>query len=176
MPAVQPEAMGDRHSKMQPAGSSGPNKDSMRLPDGASALGNEIGGEADARRERLQALAEGDKLPPANSTRNTAADLGAGQLNGQDQGISAPSMQERQGAQQERNSEMQSGQPDLLNIARNSNATADNAPNRNRDDVQSTGAANPSDLLNRVGQHQGVPSRTGAEQDGEILRDAPTNA
>lgn len=168
--------MGDRQSKMTPAGSSGPNKDSMRLPDGASALGNEIGGESDARRERIQALREGDDLPGSvNTNRNTAGDLGAGQLNGSEQGVSTPGLGERQNNQQERNSQMQSGQPDLAAIARTSNATADNNPNRNRDNVQSSGATNPSDLLNKVGQNQGAPTRTGAEQDGEVTRDAPTN-
>lgn len=168
---AQAEYEKDKHSRSQPAGSSGPNKDSVSHPTGASVLGTELGAEADARRERGDAIAQGDQLPPSDNSRSTAGQLGFGAVNGAEQGFQDRSAGQRDELQQERNQEFQSGQPDLKNIARTSGGAAATNPIGN--DYQSSGNTNPSELLGRVSQSAGQPSGTGAYT-GEIARDADT--
>ncbi|CAO1633071.1 unnamed protein product [Parajaminaea phylloscopi] len=165
----------DKHSRTLPGASSGPNKDSISHPNGASVLGTEIGAESDARRERIQAEKEGDQFPPTNTARNTAGDLGFGQSNGADLGVTTPGQEGRDQLQQQRNSEFAKGVPDLAKIAQTSGGSAAHQPTFDQDKIISSGQTNPSDLLNQVGQSQGQPTRTGAF-DGEVTRDAPTNA
>lgn len=138
-------------------------------------LGTEIGAEGDARRERADAIAQGDQLPPASNARSTAGDMGFGQVNGAEQGNPDRSEGQRDQLQQERNQEFSSGQPDLLNIARTSGGAASTNPTGNQDKITSTGNTNPSDLLAQAGTSAGQPTGTGAF-DGEVSRDAPTNA
>lgn len=134
-------------------------------------LGTEIGAEGDARRERADAIAQGDQLPPVDNQRSTAGQMGFGQLNGAEQGFQDRSAGQRNDLQSERNQEMHSNVPDLKNIARTSGGAA--ATNPVGGDFQSSGNTNPSELLGRVGQSAGQPSGTGAYT-GEIARDADT--
>ena len=137
-------------------------------------MGVEIGGESDARREREDAIAQGDSLPPHSTARSTAGDLGIGQLNGQDAGVSSlPSQDQRESDQQTRNQNYSSGQPDLATIARTSAASV--VHNSQIGDTTSSGATNPSELLGQVGTSSGQPSGTNSFN-GEVTRDAPTNA
>ncbi|CAO1624810.1 unnamed protein product [Sympodiomycopsis kandeliae] len=165
------EAARDKHSRSQPAGSSGPAKDNISHPGGASVLGTEIGAETDMLKERQDAIAQGEQLPPSSTSRGTAGQLGFGMQSGADQGFQDRSAGQRDDLQSERNQEFSSGQPDLRNIARTSGGSA--ATNPTGSDFSSTGNANPSELLGRVGQSAGQPSGTGA-YDGEIARDADT--
>lgn len=104
-----------RQSRMEPGTRSGPNKEGASRPDGASVLGTEFGAEADARRERAQAIAEGDKLPPnpagVDGRTSDAGNLGFGQLTGAEKGFSdLPSNGQRQQNQEQRNQAWQQDQ------------------------------------------------------------------
>ena len=101
----------DKQSRSLPGGRAGPNKDGASGPDGASALGTEMGAEGDAARDRAQALREGDVLPPRNDNTTTAGDLGFGQQSGYEKGMSDnPSYEERQEFQSNKNESWKSGE------------------------------------------------------------------
>lgn len=140
-------------------------------------LGTELGAESDARRDRAQALAEGDSLPPSDPSTTSgtgasgAGNLGFGVPNGAEQGFSDRSAGQRGDLQSERNQEFHSGQPDLRNIARTSGGIAATNPLSN--DATSTANKAPGQVLEGVGRSTGQPSGTGA-YDGEIARDADT--
>lgn len=167
-----------RHSRMNPGSSSGPNKDGASRPDGASALGNEMGGEADARRERQAALREGDEFPSVTRTQEPGygeSGVGFGQLNGSEKGYGqGPSDEERQNNQQEKNEAWQSGQRDLSAIARNSAGTANHNPQANQDSISSTGNRRPDEILDTAARSMGTESGTGAYAGG-VLNQAGTN-
>lgn len=173
--SLQAEYEKDKHSRSQPAGSSGPNKEGAARPTGASVLGTEMGAESDARRERQQAVAEGDKLPPANTDRTSAGALGFGQSNGADAGVPLPSGETRQNQQKERNAEANKSVPNLAKIAQTSNASGAHNAQADPQNVTSSGQTNPSDMLGRVGKSAGQPSGVGAFN-GEVTGGAPTNA
>ncbi|PWN33542.1 uncharacterized protein FA14DRAFT_123773 [Meira miltonrushii] len=161
-----------RHSRMNPGGSSGPNKDGASRPDGASALGNEMGGEADARRERQTALSEGDQFPSTTRPQEPgygATGTGIGQLNGAEKGYGqGPSDAERQENQQGKNDAWQSGQRDLGAIARNSAGTANHNPQANQDSITSTGNRRPEEILDTAARSMGTESGTGAYAGGVV--------
>ncbi|KAN0061162.1 hypothetical protein ACQY0O_006897 [Thecaphora frezii] len=166
----------DKHSHSKPGPSSGPNKNGASAPTGASALGDELGGSRDARRELASAVASGEDIPiPASST--TASDLGLGQLNGAEQGISTPGHEARDALQQQRNQEFHKQQPDLRSIAQSSAASG--AHNPTLDLTASTGASRPEEILETVQRSTGTESGTGAAgaKSGtgvEVGRDAST--
>lgn len=173
----------DKHSHSLPGSSAGPNKAGSSAPSGAAALGSEIGAERDARREIAQARAEGESIPstlPPFSVTNpsgvSAAELGFGQLNGADQGISTPGQEKRDEMQTERNAEFGKDQPDLRKLAANSAGSASHTSAGG--DVRSTGARNPDELLETAGRSVGTETGTGAAGQGEIEvgRDATTSA
>ncbi|CDS01008.1 hypothetical protein, partial [Sporisorium scitamineum] len=158
-----------------PGSSAGPNKGGARAPDGASALGSEVGAERDARRDLAQARAEGDSIPSAPPANAPAATLGFGQLNGAEQGISTPGSEKRDQMQTERNKEIHKQQPDLSKIAANSAGSASH--NQVTEEGQkSTGARAAGDLLETVGRSTGTETGTGAARVGviEVGRDAST--
>lgn len=167
-----------RHSRMNPGGSSGPNKDGASRPDGASALGNELGGEADAQRERQAALREGDQFPTSTRSQEpgyAATGTGFGQLNGADQGFGqGPTNAERRDNQQEKNEAWQSGQRDLGAIARNSAGTANHNPQADQDQIVSSGNRRPEELLDTAGRSLGTESGAGAYAGG-VVNQAGTN-
>lgn len=101
-------------SRHLPGSAAGPNKAGRTAPSGGAELGIEMGGEADARRERDQAVAEGDIIPPSAQGTTSAGQLGFGQLNGQEQGIQTPGAEARDQQQQDRNSEWQSNQRECI--------------------------------------------------------------
>ena len=178
---MQAEYEQDRHSRALPGSSAGPNKASHG-PTGAQELGIELGGEGDARRERARALAEGDALPPLESTnipRNPQAAYGM--PNGQDLGVSTPGEEARDKMQSVRDNEFHKsgGAPDLSKIARTSQASSAHNPLHNQDNIVSTANRQPGEMLDTVGRSTGTESGTGAAgQDGagtiEIGRDAPS--
>ena len=102
----------DKQSRSLPGGRAGPNKDGATAPDGASALGNEMGAEGDAQRERAQAIREGDILPPSSNTADgSSGGLGFGQQSGYEKGYSDnPSMRERDDMQASKNDEWQANE------------------------------------------------------------------
>jgi hypothetical protein len=105
--------LGDKHSRSAPGGRAGPNKEGATAPDGASALGNEMGAEGDAQRERSKAIREGDVLPEQTYSNDsgTAGGLGFGQQNGYEKGMSDnPSMGERESMQDDKNQSWQTDQ------------------------------------------------------------------
>lgn len=169
-----------RHSRMNPGGSSGPNKDGASRPDGASALGNEMGGEADAQRERQAALREGDEFPPSETIRSQEPGYGSigtgfGQLNGAEKGYNqGPSFAERENNQQDKNQAWQSGQRDLGAIARNSAGTANHNPQADPNSISSTGNRRPEEILDTAGRSMGTESGTGAYAGG-VVNQAGTN-
>ncbi|PWZ03674.1 hypothetical protein BCV70DRAFT_21785 [Testicularia cyperi] len=173
------EPQKDRHSQGLPGSSAGPNKAGATAPSGAGALGSEIGAERDARRELQQAVREGDDIPPPN-TNAASHSLGFGQLNGFDQGLNTPGEEARDKMQEIRNSEIDKDQPDLRTLARNSAGSASHHQ-VNQSAYQSTGASDPSNILESVSRSQGTESGTGSAgiQGGasnvEVGRDAPTN-
>ncbi|PWN38761.1 hypothetical protein IE81DRAFT_327170 [Ceraceosorus guamensis] len=176
LPKNPGEAAQDRHSHSLPGGQSGPNKAGNTAPSGAAILGTEIGGQADARRERAQAIKEGDVLPPGTEAHANAGQLGFGGYSGADAGVQEPSRGERQQLQQERNEEWKgSDAPDLGAIARSSAASgAHNAANRSAEgDFTMSGNRRQDELLDTVGRSIGTESGTGAH-DGSITRDAGT--
>lgn len=120
-PSSVGEAEHDKHSRSLPGGRSGPNKDGASAPDGASALGNEIGAEGDAQRDRAQAIREGDILPDQEGSRNnsgTAGDLGFGQQTGYEKGMSDnPSYSQRENMQSNKNESWQSDQRKCIEVA-----------------------------------------------------------
>lgn len=106
-----------RQSRMEDGPRSGPNKEGASRPQGAGALGNEMGAEADARRERAQALAEGERLPAqpphggSDTATNNSGNLGFGQLTGAERGFSdLPSDDQRNKNQGTHNAAWQSDQ------------------------------------------------------------------
>ncbi|EPQ25969.1 uncharacterized protein PFL1_06424 [Pseudozyma flocculosa PF-1] len=178
-PSSVAEAQRDKHSRTLPGPASGPNKDGASAPDGASALGNELGGERDARRELAAARREGEDVPPPPAS-NTASDLGFGQLNGAEQGVATPGAEKRDQMQTSRNSEMHKDQPDLRKIAQSSSASAAHNPTTGSAQLHSTGHSRPEDLLDTVQRSTGTESGTGAAgaKSGagvEVGRDAATN-
>lgn len=139
-------------------------------------LGMEICAELDARRDRVQAEKEGDQLPPFNTAHNTAGDLGFGQSNGADTGVTTPGQEKRDELQSQRNSELFKAVPDLGKIAQSSAGSAAHNPTLDPDNVRSTGQTNPFNLLNQASLSQAQPTRTGGAFDVEMTRDAPTKA
>lgn len=160
---------------MEPAGSSGPAKDSVSRPGGSGALGVEMGAESDARREREDAIAQGDKLPEHTTARSDAGALGFGQQNGAEQGVPSFNENERSGMQETRNKEVHSkGPPNLATIAKTSGASGSTNPTANQDNITSTGNRAPGEILETASRSRGQPDGTGAT-DGQVTRDAPTN-
>jgi hypothetical protein len=109
----------DKHSRSAPGGRSGPNKEGTTLPDGPSALGNEIGGENDAQRERAQAIREGDSLPalsePSQNTADYSAGTGFGQQDGFEKGMAdTPSDSKRDNMQDSKNQQWQSKEREFI--------------------------------------------------------------
>lgn len=165
----------DRSSNSLPGSSAGPNKGGSSAPSGTAALGSEIGAERDARRELAQAQREGDSIPSTTTNASSnAADLGFGQLNGAEQGISTPGAEKRDQLQTQRNSEFNKDQPDLRKLAASSAGSA--AHNALGGEAKSSGAQQPDDILETVGRSTGTESGTGAVGTGEIEvgRDAST--
>ncbi|GAC92453.1 potential RNA Pol II transcription elongation factor [Pseudozyma hubeiensis SY62] len=164
----------DRSSNSLPGSSAGPNKAGASAPSGAAALGSEIGAERDARRELAQAQREGDSIPTSTTTSSNAADLGFGQLNGAEQGISTPGAEKRDQLQNQRNTEFNKDQPDLRKLAASSAGSA--AHNPLGGEAKSSGAQQPDDILETVSRSTGTESGTGAVGTGEIEvgRDAST--
>lgn len=167
-----------RHSRMNPGSSSGPNKDGASRPDGASALGNELGGQADAERERQAALRDGDELPSNVRQQEPgygATGVGFGQLNGAEKGFNQlPSDGERQENQDNKNQAWQSGQRDLGAIARNSAGTANHNPQADQDQITSTGNRRPEEILDTAARSLGTESGAGAYAGG-VVNQAETN-
>ncbi|UZJ52301.1 hypothetical protein CBS101457_001621 [Exobasidium rhododendri] len=163
-PTSRAEYEQDKHSHGLPGGRAGPNKDGATAPDGASALGNEIGAEGDARRERAKAIQEGDTLPPLDQSNDgTAGSLGFGQQSGYEKGMGDnPSHAEREGMQGDKNEEWQSGKPDLASIAKSSGGSAAYNPTSDPDSVVSSANETPSQMLNQVGRSEGTESGYGA--------------
>ncbi|SNX85176.1 uncharacterized protein MEPE_03885 [Melanopsichium pennsylvanicum] len=174
------ELQGDRHSHSLPGSSSGPNKAGASAPTGAAILGIEIGAERDARRELAQARREGDDIPvpSSNPTGASAAELGFGQLNGAERGISTPGQEKRDQMQDERNNEFHKDQPDLRKLAANSAGSASNTSTGGAEQYKSTGASQPDEILETAARSTGTESGTGATGAGEIEigRDATTSA
>lgn len=103
----------DKHSRTLPGGRAGPNKDGGAAIGGLEALGTEIGAEQDARRERAQATREGEVLPAIDAGQGSqeAGELGFGQQSGFEKGMGdTPSFQQREQAQDNKNSEWGSHQ------------------------------------------------------------------
>lgn len=112
-PTSQAAADRDRQSRMEGGPRSGPNKDGASAPSGASAFGNEVGGEADAQRERAAAISQGDRLPSntdPSSGGAGAGSLGFGQLAGFEKGYGqGPSNADREQNQQDKNQAWKQG-------------------------------------------------------------------
>ncbi|PWN53989.1 hypothetical protein IE53DRAFT_64638 [Violaceomyces palustris] len=144
---------------------------SSRAPEGSTALASEMAATSDARRDRAQAISQGDVLPPLDIDPTPTTRMGFGLLSGYEQGLAnTPGEDERKRLQGQRNQEFAKEQPDLGELARTSAGKgAQNSSASTSKELTSSGTSRPIDIFQTAASSRGVDNGTGAWRTEERL-------